>query len=202
MNRQEHLFVNLLLTAFFIGLLWFIHYLGFSTITLKEFNNLLGDYFEIWIVSLFVFSNLSDIDNANARVSTYFLLFCIGLGGYGVYKIFNSVGDSISLILGIVFLIIAPSLMIYHHTIQIDGWHHRRFPHTFTFGAFTSMLFSSVLLFLGFSLRSVLVFFVISFIYFSAHIFVDGFLDEAIQRDKQFWASNTNGKKDLIFCRY
>lgn len=206
MDRHTHLFVNLLLTSLFGGFLWLVHYFGFFRSYIESiannFFNFSGDFFLIWVASIFIFSNLADIDNSNARVSIYFFLCCISLIGYGAYKAWTWTGVLESLLIGLLSSVLGILLIVYHQTIQIDGWNHRRFPHTFTFGMFASLLFFFFLMWLKVSLVLTFALSFLSFIYFFTHILIDGFLDEALQRDRRFWNSDINGKIALIFCKY
>lgn len=162
MKSQEHLILN---TIIILPILYFIY-----SKTIFQLN-----FFHLFL-AIYLFSNLPDIDNSKSKITKTFFFFYLILALFGVSNIIIYTFESI--LLGISQIIIACCLGIYHFFVAENSKKHRKFPHTFTFGLITSIIF-------GFftSLQMAL----IAFLCFFLHIFFDNHLIQAIKTDLKNW---------------
>jgi hypothetical protein len=169
---EEHLTINAIIVApIFLLLYW-------------AFNINL-DYLYYLIPAWFIFSILPDIDHAGSKVTGFLILGYIGALIFGVYSLFNS-----NVLLGIVSIITTLTIATYHFSVMGDGYNHRVFPHTFTFGAIFAIIFGLV------TTLSATIF---AFIFFALHLKMDENqywgLNEILEYDKKVW----NGDWGAIF---
>lgn len=126
------------------------------------------------VITFYIFSILPDIDHPVSHVSAIlflFLIYLFGSSAYDFYKTFNPID--------LLKMALAVGTFILHIKYAEDSYLHRRFPHTFTFGVIACII-------LYFLVNSILVT-VVGAISFFTHIFGDGHIYQAIERDKNMW---------------
>lgn len=173
MNASGHLFISALFNLLFLGLLYFL--LGISPFQ--------GSTFILLIVTFYVFSLLPDIDHPLSRISGIFYLFVIGLFLISLWSLLINRFNFVDLFK----MIVAVGLFIIHQGYSRDRSDHRRFPHTFKFGAI-----SCIILFLLVNSWIVTIVGVISF---SSHIWADKYMHETflkIQKNKSYHVEISN----------
>lgn|GEM_PF-2030962 len=179
MNASGHLFISALFNLVFLGFLYFI--LKIDPLETKIIFPL--------ILTFYVFSLLPDIDHPLSRISCVFYLFVIGLFLISLFSLFNKFN-----FFDLIKIIAAVSLFIIHQVYSLNSPDHRRFPHTFTFGAI-----SCIILFL--LVNSLIVTFV-GAISFSSHIWADKYMHETflkMKKNKDYrveissWIANEKG---------
>jgi hypothetical protein len=162
MNGLQHLSLNLIIITIFSIFLYYI------------FNwNILNLNMIHLVIAIYIFSNISDIDHSKSLISNSFFIFYFILFLYGISNIFG-----VKIIIGIFQIIVSVLLGYYHYTIKEDSYKHRKFPHTFTFGLFTSLI---LFFFTSFPI------FIIGLFCFIMHIVFDKHVLDAIEKDKAFW---------------
>ena len=164
MNSESHLILNIIIIIIISTLLFYI------------FNwNILNLNLIHLIIAVYILSNISDIDNSKSKISKTFFIFYIMLGLYGISNIFGT-----KVFVGILQILVAGLLCYYHYIIAEDSYKHRKFPHTFTFGLFASII---LWIFTSFPI------FIIGLLCFVFHIIGDNHIRDAIEKDKKFWSS-------------
>jgi hypothetical protein len=81
------------------------------------------------LFTIYIFSNLPDIDSSTSGISRSFFIFYAVLTVYGFWTLKST---------GILIIIIGLSLALYHWNVRSDSLSHRKFPHSFTFGMMCS----------------------------------------------------------------
>lgn len=126
------------------------------------------------VITIFVFSTLPDIDHSKSKPSK--ILQAALLTGFMYYgtdfltgRAFGSLAKSFAL-LGALFL---------HWNYAADSYKHRRFPHTYTFGALAGI----ALYFLTNSITITAA----GSVSFLTHIITDGYFVKAYKNDKKLW---------------
>jgi len=164
-NFGTHLFIGLVVTITLI-LLFLPSYI--FNLEILKLDNLISI-----LIPSFVFSNIPDVDNKNAKISRYLIMFFI-------ISLILFFINSIALWQRIAISIFSGLLVLYYLLFAEDSYDHRKFPHTFTFGLITSIFISII-----FGSMIVLL---IALVCFSSHILLDNHLFEAIDKDKKLWA--------------
>jgi len=162
MNSESHLGLNVII-------LGAISFLFFSIFDWNILNLNLIHLF----ITVYILSNIADIDNSNSKISKTFFIFYIMLFIFGILNIFGT-----KILVGIFQILVALLLGYYHSIIAEDSYNHRKFPHTFTFGFFVSII---LLVFTSFPI------FIIGILCFILHIIEDNHIQGAINKDKKFW---------------
>lgn len=125
MHYKEHLLFSGIVNGIFL----------FVACTLFKINLFEPSLFFPLIATFYIFSLLPDIDHPRSHISgiLFLLLFYLfASSAYDLYKTF----DLFNLIkMGIAF-----GIFIVHASYAEDSYLHRRFPHTFTFGAIASII--------------------------------------------------------------
>jgi len=158
---------------------WKKHLLFGILIFLLSVYFLKFNLFSLGVIPLFIvviiFSLLPDIDHSKSKISFWFRFFYIILGIYSGYKFYinNEIIYLISLFLSII-------LLIFHAGISSSGFKHRKFPHSFTFG-----IFASLIVYIFSNLPTA----VIGFICFFIHLLLDNHVFKALKYDSRFWKS-------------
>ena len=163
MNYREHLVLGAIPNIIFILIITFLFKV-----------DIFQDYAFPLIITFFIFSLLPDIDHSYSKISIMFIISLICLVVYSVIEFFKS--WNFLLLLGILLGI---GGLVLHFWYAEDSYTHRRIPHTFTFG----ILACIVLFFIVNSIWVVIV----GFISFFTHIFLDGHIREALEKDKKIW---------------
>lgn len=127
------------------------------------------------IITIYIFSILSDVDHPASHISGILYLALLILFGSSAHDFFQTLNP-----IDLLKIALAVGIFIIHINYAEDSYLHRRFPHTFTFGAI-----ACIILFL--LTKSILVT-VVGAISFFTHILSDGHLDQAIERDREIWS--------------
>ena len=172
MNATGHLFISALFNLVFLGFLYFV--LGINPFQLDIFFPL--------IATFYIFSLLPDIDHPLSRISAIFYLFLIVLFLISLFSLFNRFN-----FLDLFKMIGAVGLFIIHQGYSLNSPDHRRFPHTFKFGAI-----SCIILFL---LVNSWIVTIVGAISFSSHIWADKYMHETflkIKKNKCYYVEVTS----------
>ncbi len=152
---------HLMLTSFILGLLGFGMYLFFG-------YNLLSLNLIHLTLTVYIFSNLPDIDNSNSRITrTFYLIYVLIIFSGGYLLFMGNFSGWLLITAGIIFFLV-------HFFLAKPGRDHRRFPHTFTFGILSSVI---LLLFTSPEIAAV------GFFCFAMHIAFDNEISRAMKRD-------------------
>lgn len=160
MNSANHLIITAL-AVLFLGFI-FYHLFGFSLLSLNLMQLL---------ITVYIFSNLPDIDNSNSKITKTFYILYLIMALFGIYLIL------IGLSLGYILITAGIFLFIVHYLSSDPTRRHRRFPHSFTFG-----LISSIILFTMTSLEIA----AIGFFCFFMHLALDNEIERALSRDLKY----------------
>ena len=172
MNSESHLVLNVVILGVIFILLYFLF--GWNILNLNLVH---------LIIAVYIFSNLPDIDNAKSKMSKTFFIFYIVLGLFGISSLFSA-----NILVGLLQISVALILGYYHYIVAEDSKQHRKFPHTFTFGVFTSLI---LWFFTSFAI------FLIGLLCFILHIIADNHIHNALERDIRFW-TNLLRKSSLV----
>jgi hypothetical protein len=122
MNWQGHLFTN-----------WLLYLVIYFTLDFL-FNYTIepgGSLFIAWCL----FSILPDIDHSGSNATVLFFIGYLGLFIFGIVNLFQS-----NIPWGTLAIITSILIGAYHFNIMSDGYSHRVFPHTFSFGIICSLI--------------------------------------------------------------
>jgi len=162
MKFEQHLGLNATIIAVLAFILYYFSKWNISNLNLYHL-----------VIVFFIFSNLPDIDHSNAKISRVFTFSFFTVGLFGVSLLLNK-----NILTGVFLILLAGLVIIYHLKIAEDSKDHRKFPHSFTFGFFTSLI---AWYFTSFLISA------IGFLCFVLHIIADNHISDAINRDIQFW---------------
>jgi len=172
LNAEGHLFVSGILNILFLAFVYYV-------LRIDLFQ---GSTFFSLIITFFIFSLLPDIDHPLSKISSLFYLFVIGLFLISLLSLINRFN-----FLDLLKMIAAVGLFLFHQGYARNSPDHRRFPHTFKFGAI-----SCIILFL--LVNSWIVTFV-GAISFSSHIWADKYMHETflkVKKNKGYYVEITN----------
>ncbi|MEM3373987.1 MAG: metal-dependent hydrolase [Candidatus Woesearchaeota archaeon] len=162
MKSQTHILLNLIIL---LPLLYLIYGLSFFQLNFLHL-----------FIAIYIFSNLPDIDNSKSKISKTFFVFYLILGFIGINNLLKYTLESI--LIGLVQITIAIILASYHFIIADNSKKHRKFPHSFTFGIISSIIFG---IFTSIEMA------LIAFFCFFLHLLFDNYLIQALQNDLRFW---------------